>query len=141
MADRAILPFTPPNMTTILEQRLLSSVHRVPHVTARVQDSSLPAGTPETTYPLQLVAKILFNPVFSTPTMHNMRTPSCYVALVSRAKWRRTSVSGASCEQKCRGLRPLFGASSLSGRRDGRRSSGVCSRHKDAIIDAALCLN
>ncbi|KIM61497.1 hypothetical protein SCLCIDRAFT_1215960 [Scleroderma citrinum Foug A] len=114
MADRAILPFTPPNMTTILEQRLLSSVHRVPHVTARVQDSSLPAGTPETTYPLQFVAKILLNPVFSTPTMHNMRTPSCYVALVSHAKWTRISVSGASCEQKCRGFAaPLWRLSPL----------------------------
>ncbi|KAJ3552798.1 hypothetical protein NP233_g12790 [Leucocoprinus birnbaumii] len=55
--ERVALPSTPPTVSIILEERMVSSMKRVPHVwMARVQGST-------TTYPSHLVAKI-YDPVF-----------------------------------------------------------------------------
>ncbi|XP_006454958.1 hypothetical protein AGABI2DRAFT_114728 [Agaricus bisporus var. bisporus H97] len=68
IAERPVLPSTPPAMTITLEKRLNSSTRRIPHVwTAHVQGNTSQNGatmkTAETVYPPMLVAKI-FDPVF-----------------------------------------------------------------------------
>ncbi|OBT40963.1 hypothetical protein VE00_09517 [Pseudogymnoascus sp. WSF 3629] len=67
IAERVALPSTAPAVSITLEERLISSMRRVPHAwTARVQGSSLHIGAAtmtHTTYPPQLVVKI-YDPVF-----------------------------------------------------------------------------
>ncbi|EKM77004.1 hypothetical protein AGABI1DRAFT_130732 [Agaricus bisporus var. burnettii JB137-S8] len=70
IAERSVLPSTPPAMTITLEKRLNSSTRRIPHVwTAHVQGNTSQNGamtkTAETAYPPMLVAKI-FDPVVET---------------------------------------------------------------------------
>ena len=158
ITQRITLPSTPPNVSITLEQRLLCSTHRVPHVwSAHVQDSSSPAGSTETTYPPQLVAKI-FDPVFfdsydaeyTDPFILRDLSVSCEVEAYQRLE----------CLQGKRVPRfyGYFVAPLPS--QDGRTISvlllehiqgtdlrilvppniaeNVCHRHKDAIIDAAL---
>ncbi|KAF7785178.1 hypothetical protein Agabi119p4_1343 [Agaricus bisporus var. burnettii] len=68
IAERTVLPSTPPALTITLEKRLSTSTRRVPHVwTAHVRGKPSVNGettrTTETEYPPLLVAKI-FDPVF-----------------------------------------------------------------------------
>ena len=158
ITQRITLPSTPPNVSITLEQRLLCSTHRVPHVwSAHVQDSSSPAGSTETTYPPQLVAKI-FDPVFfdsydaeyANPFILRDLSVSCEVEAYQRLE----------CLQGKRVPRFYGHFVAPLPSQDGRTISvlllehiqgtdlriivppniaeNVCHRHKDAIIDVAL---
>jgi len=158
IAQRFTLPSTPPNVSIILEQRLHSSMHRVPHVwSAHIQDSNLDVGTTEATYPSQLVAK-LFDPVFFDSYDAEYINPFILRDLsVSRevGAYQRLGCLQGKIVPRFFGhfVAPL---PSQDGRtvnvlllehvqgRDLRvlippdTAENVCHRHKDAIIDAAL---
>ena len=156
ITQRNTLPSTPPNVSITLEQRLLCSTHRVPHVwSAHVQDSSSPAGLTETTYPPQLVAKI-FDPVFfgdaeyADPFILRDLSVSCEVEAYQRLE----------CLQGKRVPRfyghfvaplPFQGGRTIDVLLlehiqgtdlhilvPSNTAENVCHRHKDAIIDAAF---
>ena len=158
IAQQVTLPSTPPNVSITLEQRLLSSTHRVPHVwSAHIQDSSLPAGTTEATYSSQLVAKI-FDPVFFDSYDAEYINPftlrdfsiSCEVEAYQRLGFLQGKIVprfyghfvAPLPSQDGRTINVLL-LEHVQGR-DLRvlippdAAENVCHRHKDAIIDAAL---
>ncbi|KAJ3566405.1 hypothetical protein NP233_g7029 [Leucocoprinus birnbaumii] len=153
IAERVSLPPTTPSVSIILEKRMDSSTHRVPHVWA----SRVHAGA--TIYPSHLVAKI-YDPVFFDDDETRYDDPFHLRDLC------------ISCEvESYRRLEPLYGTqvpqfygyfAAMVPDQDSRTvfvllleevpgrdirtivppddAKKVCPKHKEAIIDAALRL-
>ena len=162
IAERYVLPSTTPDVSIVLEKWLSLSMRRVPHVwTARVQSGSPNAGTTTglTTYPPLLIAKIS-DPVFfdddeaqwSDPfvlrdlgvsyevetyerliSLQGTKVPRFYghfVAPLPSQDGRTVNVV----------LLELVPGTDLRTLVPDEVTEKLCLKHKDAIIDAALCL-
>jgi hypothetical protein len=162
VAERPALPSTPPDVTITLEKRLSLSMRRIPHVwTARIQNGSPNPGTTVdlTTYPPLLIAKI-FDPVFFDDDEAMWFDPFALrdIGVSSEVETykRLISLQGTKVPRFYgHFLAPL---PSEDGRTvnvvlleqvpgiDLRRlvpdevTKKLCLKHKDALIEAALCL-
>jgi hypothetical protein len=163
IAERIALPSTPPAVSITLENQMNSSTRRVPHVwSARVRGSSSHVGattTTHTTYPPSLIAKI-YDPVFfddgetmwddpfivrdvalsceveayqRLDPLHGTKVPRFYgyFAAAVPSQQGRTVYIILLERVPGRDLRTIVPP-------DG--TENLCAKHRDAIVDAALCL-
>jgi hypothetical protein len=162
ISERFALPSTPPDVSITLEKRISLSMRRVPHVwSARIHNGSPNAGTTTdlTTYPPLLIAKI-FDPVFFDDDEAEWSDPFALrdlgVSYEAETYERLISLQGTKVPR----FYGHFVTPLLS--QDGRMvnvilleqvpgidlrtlvpdevTEKLCLKHKDAIIDAALCL-
>jgi hypothetical protein len=162
VAERSTLPSTPPDVSITLEKRLSLSMRHVPHVwSARIQNGSPNPGTTAdlTTYPPLLIAKI-FDPVFFDDDEAEWYDPFalCDIGVSSEVETyeRLISLQGTKVPR----FYGHFVAPLPSG--DSRTvnvilleqvpgtdlcrlvpdevTEKLCLKHKDALVDAALCL-
>jgi len=158
--ERISVPSTPPDLSIILENRLVSSMGRIPHVwSARVQGSAPTTRPGEAQYPPLLVVK-LYDPTFydddeaeyadpfalrdltvsrevaayqCLEPLQGTGLPKFYGHFITPIATQQNRTIGAILLEYVEGtdLRLLV---------PGEEANAVCSLHKDAVVEAALRL-